>query len=126
MTARPASFLLALCPLLALAACQAVGPAPGTTGARSLTPAETTNASQVALTAAAADRCAVPYNARKMLDALLARTAANDPGPQHHNDTLAVYNQVFEGLRRKFAVDKAFCSPAREAQTRADVARYGG
>ena len=119
--ARRAASESLLVSLLALGSCQTMGQGSGT-----LSAAETDNTGQVALTAAAADRCAVPYNARKMLDALLARTAANDPGPQHHNDTLAVYNQVFEGLRRKFAVDKAFCSPAREAQTRADVARYGG
>jgi hypothetical protein len=122
MTARPVSFLLALCPILALAACQAVGPAPGTAGARSLTAAETSNASQVALTAAAADRCAVPNNARRMLDRLMAQA----PGAQRHNDTLAVYNEVFEGLRRTFATDRAFCSPERLARTREDVARYGG
>jgi hypothetical protein len=117
MALRPLSLLFVIPPLLALAACQSVG-----AGAGSLSPAETATASQVGLTAAAADRCAVPYNAKRMLDTLLARST----DARQHNDTLAVYDEVFEGLRRKFAADTGFCSPERLAQTRKDVARYGG
>jgi hypothetical protein len=57
-----------------------------------------------------------------MLDTLVKRA----PDAQRRNDTLAVYNEVFEGLRRKFAVDTGFCTPERLTQTREDVARYGG
>jgi hypothetical protein len=123
MMPRLLPILLALSPVLALAACQSTGTGPGT---RSLNGSDTAAAAQVGFTAAAADRCAVPYNARRLQEALIARTAAGGTGVERRNDALGVYNEVFEGMRRRFATDQAFCTPERLAQTREDVATYGG
>ncbi len=122
MTSADFPRVLFTCALLALAGCQSTG------GGRAgtLSAEETQEASQVAFTVASADRCVVPYRQKQMLDALLARADARNSNVQHHNDTLQVYNEVFEGTRSKLATDLGYCTPERLAQTRADITKYGG